>query len=216
VSVFDYGSLPDGGAYLVMELVRGEDLRRLMEREGRLEAPRALQIIVSVCSAIEAAHREGVLHRDLKPENILLTGGGAGVKVLDFGVAKLLSEERATMPDAADGSVVTMRGAILGTPAYMAPEQLRAEPLDTRSDVFSLGVIAYEMLAGRLPFGRGGLVDIVLQQSRGVPPMNDEDDVVPLALERAIRSALAPDPAARPVSPAAFAGLLQTAAGLQR
>jgi serine/threonine-protein kinase len=215
VSIFDYGTLPDGGAYLVMEFVRGEDLRRLLEREGRLDTPRALPIAVSVCAAIEAAHREGVLHRDLKPENILLAETDPAVKVLDFGVAKLVSEERAGSRDDDAASMVTVEGSIVGTPAYMSPEQLRGEPLDARADVFSLGVITYEMITGRLPFGRGGLAEIVLQQARGVPPMDAEGEEIPLGLQRAVGSALAPDPAARPVSAAAFAGLLRTAVGLR-
>ena len=216
VSIFDYGSLPDGGAFLVMELVKGEDLRRLLLREGRLEAPRAARILTSVCSAIEAAHREGVLHRDLKPENILLPAGEADAKVLDFGVAKLIAEDRAhedtgdaLVPDAA--TVVTAAGTIVGTPAYMAPEQLRGAAPDGRTDVFSLGVIAYEMLSGELPFGRGTLADVVLAQTRGVAPIAGGD--VSPAVERAVRAALDPDADRRPATPQAFAHLINAAVG---
>ncbi len=92
VAVYDYGTFPDGGAYLVMELVRGEDLRHVLQREGRLDTAESMSILTAVCAAIGAAHREGVLHRDLKPENILLPGGGAAAKVLDFGVAKIVTE----------------------------------------------------------------------------------------------------------------------------
>jgi tRNA A-37 threonylcarbamoyl transferase component Bud32 len=137
VSVFDFGTFADGGAYLIMELVRGEDLRRVLQREGRLEPQRALPILSTVCAAIEAAHREGVLHRDLKPENILLPGGAIEAKVLDFGVAKVLDEHQSPTADAA--TIVTAAGLIVGTPAYMAPEQLRAGTVDARTDVFSLG-----------------------------------------------------------------------------
>ena len=104
VAVFDYGTFADGGAYLVMELVRGEDLRHVLQREGRLDTAESMSILTAVCAAIDAAHREGVLHRDLKPENILLPGGGAAAKVLDFGVAKIvtegLPEEATRMSDA--------------------------------------------------------------------------------------------------------------------
>jgi serine/threonine-protein kinase len=211
VSVYDYGTFVDGGAYLVMELVQGEDLRRVLQREGRLDAARAMRILSAVCGAIEAAHREGVLHRDLKPENILLPGGSVDAKVLDFGVAKVIADDhrdKATVPAGAP-TVLTAAGMIVGTPAYMAPEQFRSADLDARTDVFSLGVIAYEMLSGDLPFGRGSLADVVLAQTRGVPAM--PPGVASPATERAIRAALDPDPDRRPTSPQAFAHLLSAA-----
>jgi hypothetical protein len=213
VAIFDYGTLPDGGAFLVMELVRGEDLRRVLLREGRMEPPRAAKILTSVCAAIEAAHREGVLHRDLKPENILLPGGGTEAKVLDFGVAKLIADDppkdyEAGTPDAA--AVLTAAGTIVGTPAYMAPEQFHGAATDARTDVFSLGVIAYEMLTGELPFGRGSMAEVVLAQARGALPLRP--DVSP-ALERAVRAALDPDADRRPGTPQAFSHLINAAVG---
>ena len=213
VAVYDYGTFPDG-AYLVMELVRGEDLRHVLQREGRLDSTEAMHILTAVCAAIGAAHREGVLHRDLKPENILLPPGGAPAKVLDFGVAKLVVEtppkEAPEEPTQAQ-TALTAAGMIIGTPAYMAPEQFHAVDADARTDVFSLGVVAYEMLSGQLPFGRGTLADVVLAQTRGVPPM--PPNLVPAAAERAIRAALDPDPDRRPATPQAFATML--AAGLE-
>jgi serine/threonine-protein kinase len=187
VSVFDYGTFADGGAYLVMELVPGEDLRRVLQREGRLEPRRALPILSAVCAAIEAAHRDGVLHRDLKPENILLPGGAVAAKVLDFGVAKVMSD-RGGQSIGDTATLVTSAGMIVGTPAYMAPEQFHGAAPDARTDVFSLGVIAYEMLSGELPFGRGSLAEVVLAQARGVRPM--ADGPVPASLDRAVRTAL--------------------------
>jgi eukaryotic-like serine/threonine-protein kinase len=211
VAVFDYGTFADGGAYLVMELVRGEDLRHVLQREGRIDTTESLRILTAVCAAIGAAHREGVLHRDVKPENIFLPNGGGPPKVLDFGVAKLIGED-ALDPETGDGrSVLTAAGMIIGTPAYMAPEQFHAAQPDARTDVFSLGVVAYEMLSGELPFGRGTLADVVLSQARGVPPL--PPNLVPVAAERAIRSALDPDPDRRPASPQAFATVLS--AGLE-
>jgi predicted Ser/Thr protein kinase len=209
VSVFDYGTFMDGSAYLVMELVRGEDLRRVLQREGRLEPARAIPLLSTVCAAIEAAHREGVLHRDLKPENILLPGGDTAVKVLDFGVAKVMADraEAPTAPEAV--TMVTAAGMIVGTPAYMAPEQFHGAPPDARTDVFSLGVIAYEMLSGELPFGRGSLADVVLSQARGVISM--PDGTVPPALARAVLAALQTEPDRRPATPQAFAQLLSAA-----
>jgi serine/threonine-protein kinase len=214
VAVYDYGTFADGGAYLVMELVRGEDLRHVLQREGRLDTAESMLILTAVCDAIGAAHREGVLHRDLKPENILLPTGGGAAKVLDFGVAKLVSDDHAaerddTMSGTPAPTALTAAGMIIGTPAYMAPEQFKAVDADARTDVFSLGVVAYEMLSGELPFGRGTLADVVLAQARGVPPILSE--LVPAAAERAIRAALDPDPDRRPPTPQAFATMLAAA-----
>jgi serine/threonine-protein kinase len=204
VSVFDFGTVAGGGAYLVMELVRGEDLRRVLHREGRLEPTRAARILSAVCCAIEAAHAEGVLHRDLKPENILLPGGEIEAKVLDFGVAKIVGERQGDVP-ADPQATLTMAGTIVGTPAYMAPEQLRADSPDPRTDVFALGVIAYEMLCGDLPFSRGSLADVILAQARGAAPLSGRDPAVPAGLDRAILRALNMNPSDRPATPQAFA-----------
>ena len=216
VAIYDYGTLTNGGAYLVMELVRGEDLRHVLLREARLDQARAAKILTNVCGAIEAAHREGVLHRDLKPENILLPGGDTDVKVLDFGVAKLVIDERSPMDPHEQSSgtptnVQTSPGMIVGTPAYMAPEQLNAAPTDARTDVFSLGVIAYEMFTGTLPFGRGTLAEVILAQSRGAPAMTG--DVSP-AMARAVRAALELDADRRPGTPQAFAHLLNASVAM--
>ena len=216
VAIYDYGTLANGSAYLVMELVRGEDLRRVLSREGCLDPARAAKILTNVCDAIEAAHREGVLHRDLKPENILLPGGDTDVKVLDFGVAKLVVDERSSDGSAdhsllTSSTIQTSAGMIVGTPAYMAPEQLNAAPTDGRTDVFSLGVIAYEMLTGRLPFGRGTLAEVVLAQSRGAPPLTSDASA---AMARAVRTALELDADRRPATPQAFAHLLNAAVAM--
>jgi serine/threonine protein kinase len=212
VAVYDYGTFTDGGAYLVMELVRGEDLRHVLQREGRLDTAESMSILTAVCAAIGAAHREGVLHRDLKPENILLPGGGAAAKVLDFGVAKIVTDglpKEEGEPKAEAQTALTAAGMIIGTPAYMAPEQFHAVEADARTDVFSLGVVAYEMLSGDLPFGRGTLADVVLAQARGVPPL--PSDLISGDAERAIRSALDADPDRRPPTPQAFATMLAAA-----
>ena len=213
VAVYDYGTLADGGAFLVMELVRGEDLRRVLQREGRIEPARAMRILNAVCAAIEVAHREGVLHRDLKPENILLPGGAVDAKVLDFGVAKVIDRDGDGVADGSDSpTLMTAPGLIIGTPAYMAPEQFTGATTDARTDIFSLGVIAYEMLSGDLPFGRGTLAETVLAQARGIPPMRS--GTAAPEVERAIRSALDADPDRRPASAQAFAHLIGSALGL--
>jgi eukaryotic-like serine/threonine-protein kinase len=213
VSIFDFGTLIGGGAYLVMELVRGEDLRRVLHREGRLEPARAVKILAAVCAAIEAAHQEGVLHRDLKPENILLPGGDVEAKVLDFGVAKLVSNPNRPEEPAETQAALTMAGTIVGTPAYMAPEQLCAAALDPRTDVFALGVIAYEMLCGDLPFSRGSLTEVILAQARGAQPLTERDPGIPAALDRAVRRALDMAPEERPATPHAFASAVLQALG---
>jgi serine/threonine-protein kinase len=178
-----------------------------------------MQILNAVCAAIGAAHREGVLHRDLKPENILLPSGGGAAKVLDFGVAKLVTEDAVDASESGVSSTqaptaLTAAGMIIGTPAYMAPEQFKAVDADARTDVFSLGVVAYEMLSGELPFGRGSLADVVLAQARGVPAM--PADLVPASAERAIRAALDQDPDRRPPTPQAFATMLSAALDSER
>ena len=184
VSVLASGPLPDGGAFVAMELVEGEDLRQYMSREGPMEPHRAVGVLASACEGIEAAHREHVFHGDLKPENIMLPADGGGAKVLDFGL------------DA-------------NTPAYMAPEQFQGVPAGAQSDVFSLAVIAYEMLCGSLPFGRGPAAAVLLAHSRGVPAMASPG--VPPALERAVRLALELDVDRRTPTPQAFAHLLKAA-----
>jgi len=198
-----------------MELVRGEDLRRVLQKEGRLDPRQAMRILTAVCDAIETAHRGGVLHRDLKPENILLPGVGVDAKVLDFGVAKVVADE-APAPDrlqTSDQSLLTTAGMIIGTPAYMAPEQFHGTALDGRTDVFSLGVVAYEMLTGELPFGRGSLGEVILAHARGAPPMRGMN--ISPATERAIRVALDVNPDRRPPSPQAFAHLLSSSLDLR-
>ncbi len=205
VSVFDYGTFVDGSAFLVMELVRGEDLRRVLRREGSIPSSRALPLIGAMCAAVHAAHRDGVLHRDLKPENILLVEAEAPVKVLDFGVAKLVGEKPR---DETVLATLTGAGSIVGTPAYMAPEQLRSQALDARTDVFSLGVIAYEMLTGELPFGRTSLWEIGAQQTQGMKPMKTPLGPLPPRVEQAVGRALSVDPAQRPATAAEFALLL--------
>ena len=212
VSVFDYGTFADGGAFLVMEFVRGVDLRAALKRKGRFTAEAAVRLLSTVCSAIEAAHREGILHRDLKPENILLPEADVEVKVLDFGVAKLVSKQADRESTSHELlHTLTVHGQVIGTPAYMAPEQLRGGALDARTDVFSLGVIAYEMLTGELPFGKGSMVDIAVCQSGGAPPMTASGVAVGAGLERAVRLALSHDRIGRPESAAGFAASLQAA-----
>jgi serine/threonine-protein kinase len=149
VQVFDFG-VSEGLTYLVMELVSGDDLGRVLRREGPLPFARVGKIVVQVCSSLAEAHRLGIVHRDIKPENIMLlaASGGADVaKVLDFGLAKLRDthDEKAVCD-------ITSQGTILGTPYYMAPEQIRGEETDARTDVYAVGALMYRVLTGHHPF----------------------------------------------------------------
>ncbi len=199
VSVFDYGTLPDGAAFLVMEYVRGRDLRAVLRADGPMAPDRVTRLLRAIAAPVEAAHALGVLHRDLKPENILLPDGDVGAKVLDFGVAKLLGSD-GTAPE---NETLTLAGQPIGTPAYMAPEQLAGASVSTRTDVFALGAIAYELLTGTPPFGRGPLVEIATRHRTGPGPI-EREDVSPTMAE-AITRALSVDAAVRPASATAFA-----------
>ncbi|MBI2391054.1 MAG: serine/threonine protein kinase [Deltaproteobacteria bacterium] len=152
VQVWDFGHA-DGLTYLVMELVAGEDLGKILKREGPFDFRRVAQLAAQVCNSMEEAHQRGIVHRDIKPENILVlhpTGEGRQltelVKVLDFGLAKLHDDERSHTND------VTTTGAIVGTPFYMAPEQIRGEAVDGRADIYALGAVMYRALTGVPPF----------------------------------------------------------------
>jgi GAF domain-containing protein/predicted Ser/Thr protein kinase len=193
VTVFDYGNLADGAAFLVMEFVDGEDLRQLLKREGKLDPARMARLVTGIAGGVDIAHQSGVYHRDLKPENILLPKSGTGPKVVDFGVAK--------MREPGDGSTISLAGTIVGTPAYMAPEQLRGEAVDARADVFSLGVMAYEMVTARLPYTGASLFDIGMKQVAGQVDMSGIDR----SIAGPIKDAIAYEKEKRPESAAAFA-----------
>ena len=150
VVVHDFGEL-DGRPFIVTELVEGVTLRERLA-EGPLPIPEAIEIALQVTSALAAAHARGLVHRDIKPENVMLRPDGY-VKVLDFGLAKLARAEHAPLTGAASTGL-TQPGQTAGTPAYMSPEQARAEPVDARTDVFSVGAVLYEMVTGRLAFCR--------------------------------------------------------------
>jgi serine/threonine-protein kinase len=146
VQVFDFGA-SEGLTYLVMELVSGEDLARVLRTTGPMPFARLGKVVIQVCSSLSEAHQQGIVHRDVKPENVMLVRGrdGADVaKVLDFGLAKLR--------EGADLNDVTSQGAIVGTPYFMAPEQIRGEPVDPRSDIYALGALMYRALTGHYPF----------------------------------------------------------------
>jgi serine/threonine protein kinase len=161
VRVYDIIKTEDGEYYLVMEYVRGRSLAALLEERGRMSATEAVAIVRQVLEALEAIHAAGIVHRDLKPANIMLTGGasGATVKILDFGISKMLDCEDGVLGSnlgLADTQMsVTSIGTIVGTPLYLSPEQARGLPVDHRADLYTLGVILFQMLSGSTPFAGG-------------------------------------------------------------
>jgi serine/threonine-protein kinase len=170
--VYKFGELPDGSAFFVMDYMQGRNLASTVREEGPMEAGRAINIMVQVCGALDEAHRAGIIHRDLKPENIFLTqqGGSSDFpKVLDFGLAKVSEQQlgRGSM-------MLTQQGMVFGTPEFMSPEQTQGETLDRRSDIYSLGLILYELLTGKLPFEATKPVDVMKAHVKEPPiPLSD-------------------------------------------
>jgi tRNA A-37 threonylcarbamoyl transferase component Bud32 len=193
-TVHDYGE-QDGWAFLVMELVEGESLAARLARTGPTGAAPVIGVLGQVADALAVAHRAGIVHRDVKPANILLTPDGR-VKLTDFGIAKAMG-----------GSSHTASGVVVGTARYLSPEQATGAPTSPASDVYALGLVAYEMLAGRPPFTGTSDVAAALAHVRDLPPSLPAD--VPPALGTLIGESLAKDPARRPVDAATFAGRLR-------
>ena len=187
VNVTDFGVV-HGMPYLVMELITGRSLQDLISREGRLPPQKALKIIEAVCAGVGSAHRQGVIHRDLKPLNIMIAQGvpiNEGVKVLDFGLAKIKSGELL-------GSFVAAQTTgLMGSPSYMAPELWSDEEPDARTDVYSLGIILFQMLSGEVPF-RGGTVPSIMKKHLTEPPpsFTEQGVVVPAEVEAVVTRAL--------------------------
>jgi len=169
VRTHDFGEC-DGACYVTMELVEGMTVRQLIETRGRLGVAATLAIGTQLADALDVAHRQGVVHRDIKPQNLLLDADGV-LKVMDFGIARLVEHT----------TVLTQAGMVVGTPAYMSPEQLLSEDVDGRSDLYSAGVVLYECLTGRLPFEAGSPISLIakLLHDDPVPPAALNPDVPP-------------------------------------
>jgi serine/threonine-protein kinase len=172
IAVFDFGRTDDGQPYLVMEFLRGKDLARVAYEEGPLPFSRIVEVLRQVLAALAEAHELGIVHRDLKPENVILEPlrrGGDFVKVVDFGLAKLRAD--------AQSPSVTSPGIVCGTPDYMAPEQGRGDPIDGRSDLYSVGIILFQLLTGRLPFEADSPTQVVMMHL--TIPIPDPRQVAP-------------------------------------
>ncbi len=196
VSVHDFQTLASGQAFLVMELLEGRSLDVELQLRGRLPPARCVEIIQAVCAALTEAHSLGIIHRDIKPANIFLqqTRRGEVVKILDFGIAKLVG-------DAAVEKNLTLDEAVLGTPAYLAPERLSGEDYDGRADVYALGVVIYQMLTGRTPFrseGKEAIAVAMMHIIRDPEPLSDHLPDISPALEGAVMKALSKNPRQRP------------------
>lgn len=184
VSIYDVGE-DDGLPYLVMEYVDGCNLKEIIKREGRLSPSEAISIGMQVCAALAHAHEKGIIHRDIKPHNILVMPGGR-VKVADFGLARVLSLPAATM---------TQSGTVMGSVHYFSPEQAKGEDVGPESDIYSLGVVLYEALAGHVPFQGDNPISIAIKHIQEEPPsLRKENPAVSPALEEIILKAMAKDP----------------------
>ena len=202
-TILEVGESEDGLLFLAMPRYDGESLDRRIAR-GPLPVDEALDVFVQAARGLAKAHQHGIVHRDVKPGNLLVTRDGV-VKILDFGIAKLTGEVGPTR-----------LGAILGTPAYMAPEQTRGEKVDARADVWSLGVVLYEMLAGRRPFAGGSDAAVVHAVLHETPqPLAELRPEVPAEVDRVVSRLLAKDPRQRPADAVAALADLRSAAGLQ-
>jgi len=191
--IFDAGNLPDGRHFIIMEFVEGTTLSEALVRDGRFSAERAVRIAVQICEVLEEAHQLGIIHRDLKPSNIMLNE--RGVCVLDFGVAKVL----ASSTDATASHASTGSGQIIGTPRYMSPEQCLGQRVGARSDLYSLGILLYEMLTGRPPFIDPLPSALLVKQATAPPPRLPKlRQDIPRALALAVHTLLAKQPEDRP------------------
>lgn len=205
VTVTDFGTTSDGLVYIVMELLEGRTLRDLLAREAPLDTARAVSIMLQISAAVGAAHEAGIIHRDLKPANIFIVqrkDAPTFVKVLDFGIAKLAAE---VLEDDDDPQTITQLGTMIGTPRYMSPEQSEGAKLTPASDVYSLGIILYEMLTGTTPFTGTSPIAIAIKHA-SMPPRSPREFVVtiPPSLEAVVMHALDKRPEERPANANAF------------
>ena len=202
VQVFDFGfDERQHQHFIVMEHVPGHSCAELLRDRGHLEVEPAVEIISQACRGLDYAHRNGVVHRDVKPGNLLVSDADV-VKLADFGIARATGQ-----------SSITQVGSVLGTAAYLAPEQARGEEAGPRADIYSLGVVTYQLLSGRLPYEAASLSELTLKQQRERPvPLDDLDSRIPPELAQAVAYALSIDQERRPADTIAFAEALRNGA----
>jgi serine/threonine-protein kinase len=202
VQVFDFGF--DSGHhqhFIVMEHVSGNSCAELLRDRGHLPVPQAVDIVTQACRGLDYAHRNGVVHRDVKPGNLLVSDSDV-VKLADFGIAR-----------ATDQSSITQAGSVLGTAAYLSPEQARGEEAGPQADLYSLGVVSYQLISGRLPYEASSLSELTLKQQREAPiPLDELKPEVPAALAAAVASALEIDQRFRPHDAMELAAALEDGA----
>lgn len=208
IAIYDYGEAGPSApsAYIVMELLVGRSLRALLQSEGRLQTRRAVMLMLGICAGVGAAHRRNIMHRDLKPDNIIVIGPDEDQqqeipKVLDFGLAKLRESDAVSL---------TESGFLVGTPQYLSPEQCRGEDLDIRTDVYSLGLILYEMLAGKPPFTAPTVHGLMMKHIAEPPPPLQAEPGTIQPLERIVMRALAKHPEHRQANASVLADELRS------
>ncbi|PKN26527.1 MAG: hypothetical protein CVU65_05415 [Deltaproteobacteria bacterium HGW-Deltaproteobacteria-22] len=207
VDIADYGQSEEGLVFLVMEYLEGEELGDILHREKRIPWQRARKIAIQICNALQAAHDKSIIHRDLKPGNVFLTTFANQhdfVKVIDFGIAKIIDEN--------EGARMTKTGMILGTPDYMSPEQATGRPLTCSTDIYSLGVILYEMLTGTAPFDSDSFMGVLSQHMFDPPqPLRERcpEAIIPEVLDNITMKTLAKKPEERFASMQEFADTLR-------
>jgi serine/threonine protein kinase len=199
VQVFDAGEVA-GQPYIVMEYVRGETVADLLSRRRKVSPAEAVALVADACDGLQHAHEHGLVHRDVKPQNLLVRDDGC-VKVADLGIART-----------ADSTRLTQHGTILGTAAYLSPEQAAGEEVTGAADLYSLGAVLYELLTGRTPYEFSSLAELAAKQSSGeIVPPRDVDPTIPDRLEAVVMRCLARDPGFRPDSAAELAAELRAA-----
>jgi serine/threonine-protein kinase len=214
VTLYDASLNDPQGPCIVMEYIRGITLDNVLQNNGRLTPARVGRLLFQLCEVLQAAHSLGIIHRDLKPANIMIVDPDTPyelLKVMDFGLAKLVSHDQMSV-------TVTNTEFAVGTPGYMCPEQARGEELDQRADLYSVGVILFELLTGRLPFAGSSTMDMLLAQVTQPAPGFDEvrsDHGVPRSVELVVRQCLAKDPAERPRNARELAELYEKALSLE-
>lgn len=207
VTIYDFGTTPDGAFYYAMELLEGLDLENLVARFGPQSPERVIHFLMQACDSLSEAHAKGLIHRDIKPQNIFASRLGLNydfVKVLDFGLVKtpaLVSNSRVNL---------TLDGTTTGTPAFMSPEIALGNPVDARSDIYSLGCVAYRMLTGEQVFQRDTSMAVLLAhiQENPVSPSQQSELEIPPELDRVVLACLEKDPAKRPQTARELADML--------